>query len=187
MATASDPEGPYADSASQPAVCDNDYDAPPTIDDGYDGGSIDPYIFMDPASGNYYLLWKSDGNHLQGDTTTTLWSARLSQNLETVTTLGHQLMSNTEAWQSNIIEGPDMYDNQVTTGSGSNATTTTTTTSSTQAATRAPAPTASAGPRARVRLGRARTNPLPDPSSRPNRACPGRVDQTSTRCRPLKP
>ena len=33
-------------------------------------------------------------------------------------------MSNTEAWQSNIIEGPDMYDNQVTTGSGSNATTT---------------------------------------------------------------
>ncbi len=120
MATASTPFGPYQDTESQPAVCDNDFDAPPTVDDGYDGGSIDPDIFTDP-NGNSYLLWKTDGNHI-GETSTQILSAPLSQNLQSINLSGQAsvLLSAQESWQSGIVEGPDMYDNQ--TGSGSNTT-----------------------------------------------------------------
>jgi hypothetical protein len=126
MATATTPFGPYRDAESQPAVCDNDFDAPPNpVDDGYLGGSIDPDIFTDPATGSSYLLWKSDGNHV-GETTTKIWSAPLSQNLQKITLSGqaNMLLSAQESWQSGIVEGPDMYDNQVTTGSGSGSSTT---------------------------------------------------------------
>ena len=182
MATASDPLGPYADSESQPAVCDNDSDAPPTIDDGYDGGSIDPDIFTDPASGNDYLLWKSDGNHLAGDTTTTIWSAPLSQNLQRVTALGQPLLSNTEAWQSNIIEGPDMYDNQVTTGSGSGATTNDNYYLFYAGSDEGASTYGIGWATARVPPDPAQTNLPAGLSFRPNPACPAPVDLTSTRC-----
>ena len=156
MATASTPFGPYQDTESQPAVCDNDFDAPPTVDDGYDGGSIDPDIFTDP-DGNSYLLWKSDGNHI-GETSTQIWSAPLSQNLQSITLSGQAsvLLSAQESWQSGIVEGPDMYDNQYRAVA---PTPPTTTSSSMPAATKVRARTALAGPRAKVRRAPARTPP----------------------------
>jgi hypothetical protein len=121
MATAGSPFGPYVDSSSAPMVCDNDYDPPPTVDDGYDGGSIDPYIFTDPSTGDSYLLWKSDGNHV--GVSTMIWSAPLSQDLQSINGSPVLLLTDDESWQSNIIEGPDMYDNQVVTTSGGTTTT----------------------------------------------------------------
>ena len=102
LATASTPFGPYADHSSQPALCDNG-DQSPNL-----GGSIDPDIFTDPATGNSYLLWKSDGNHVGMGTA--IWSARLSTNLQNVQGNPNLLMSADQSWQSGIVEGPDMYD-----------------------------------------------------------------------------
>ncbi len=118
MATAATPFGPYQDAASQPAVCNNG------IELSNFGGSIDPDIFTDPNTQESYLIWKSDGNHLVPPDSTIIWSAPLSQNLKNVTGNPVMLMHDDESWQSGIVEGPDMYDNQVTQGSGGSATTT---------------------------------------------------------------
>ncbi|MBA3302689.1 MAG: family 43 glycosylhydrolase, partial [Acidimicrobiia bacterium] len=48
-ATSSSPLGPFVDDSSRPLVCDAD-----------PAGSIDPQPFLDPASGDAYLLWKSE-------------------------------------------------------------------------------------------------------------------------------
>jgi hypothetical protein len=120
MATSNLPTGPYTDTSSEPAVCDNGELA--TIDTADYGGSIDPDVFTDD-SGNSYLIWKSDGNHIGAPTI--LWSVPLSTNLTGFIGTPVQLMQGADAtWQSNILEGPDMVETQTTTGSGSTATTT---------------------------------------------------------------
>ena len=63
VATATAPTGPFTDSSSGPLVCQRSQ-----------GGSIDPYPFVDPK-GSLYLLWKSDNNRL-GDPTS-FWSRQL--------------------------------------------------------------------------------------------------------------
>jgi len=63
VATGTAPTGPFTDSSSGPLVCQRSQ-----------GGSIDPYPFVDPK-GSLYLLWKSDNNAL-GDETS-LWSRQL--------------------------------------------------------------------------------------------------------------
>jgi beta-xylosidase len=64
VATASTPTGPFRDRSSGPLVCQLSQ-----------GGSIDPYPFVDPA-GRLYLLWKSDDNAV--GQATSLWSRRLT-------------------------------------------------------------------------------------------------------------
>ncbi len=49
VATASTVTGPYVDTSSGPVVCQTS-----------SGGSIDPQPFIDPTSGEPYLLWKSN-------------------------------------------------------------------------------------------------------------------------------
>ena len=75
VATSYFPQGPYTDNQSQPVVCQNGIGySDPTVDSSFDyGGSIDPDIFTD-SSGNNWLIWKSDGNHLNPALTTVLWS-----------------------------------------------------------------------------------------------------------------
>ena len=63
-ATASSPQGPFADSDGQPFLCQASV-----------GGSIDPYLFED--AGNSYLIWKSDGAN---GTPQQLWSQPLETN-----------------------------------------------------------------------------------------------------------
>ena len=122
MATSLTPLGPYQDNQSAPVVCQNGVDVGDpvqTVDNGNYGGSIDPDIFTD-SSGNAWLIWKNDGNHI-GQEPTSIWSVPLTTDLtpvfDTPTLL---LTANTQNWESGIVEGPDMVETQ--TGSGPSAT-----------------------------------------------------------------
>ncbi len=110
LATSSSPMGPYGDSQSQPMVCQNNvgYSAP-TVDSAQNlGGSIDPDIFTDSSTGDIWLIWKSDGNHLNPPVPTILWSVRLDPTTYMPDSAPTKLMQNDQAWQSGIVEGPDM-------------------------------------------------------------------------------
>ena len=90
---------------------------------------------------------------------TVMWSVPLGPHFFPTSTTPTALMQDDEAWQSGIIEGPDMF--ETTTGTGTN--TTDVYTSSIRAATRALRPTPSAGPAALpVRLAPAPTSRRPD-------------------------
>ena len=120
-ATSTTPEGPYRDTTPYPVVCQDDAWGPPTVGGNY-GGSIDPDIFTD-LSGNSWLIWKSDGNHLRPPMSTIIWSVPLGANLTPSTTEPTELMQDDPSWQSGVVEGPDMYETQTVTGSGNNTTT----------------------------------------------------------------
>ncbi len=118
VATSSTPNGPYADPNAYPIVCEDGNGWPaPTIDqrgseDG--GGSIDPDVFT--SHGSSYLLWKNDGNH--SAMSTTIWSVPLHPDLLTPSmSTPTPLLTADAAWQANIIEGPTMYEHDVTVGS----------------------------------------------------------------------
>jgi hypothetical protein len=77
------------------------------------GGSIDPNPYVDPASGNLYLLWKSDDNSQRRPTN--IWGQQLSANgLSLATGTSPALLlteSSTPTWQYPAIEGPTMIRN----------------------------------------------------------------------------
>jgi GH43 family beta-xylosidase len=110
MAIASSPEGPYVDSSSAPAVCQDGTDNEGTSAPGNYGGSIDPDIFTD--NGVSTLIWKSDGNHIGSPTY--LWSQPLTSALTLSGSGPTQLMGDDEPWQGGIVEGPDMVDHDGT-------------------------------------------------------------------------
>jgi beta-xylosidase len=96
VATATTPTGPFRDSSTGPLVCQRSQ-----------GGSIDPYPFVD-RTGALYLLWKSDDNAI--GQTTALWGRQLRSDglnwaflSRTVRLLGEQPTS----WHV-PIEGPAM-------------------------------------------------------------------------------
>ena len=111
MATSLLPWGPYTDTESQPIVCQNGVAySNPTVDSGQDlGGSIDPDIFTD-SSGNNWLMWKSDGNHLSPAVSTILWSIPLNSSYAPTGNQPTELMQDDASWQSGIVEGPDMVE-----------------------------------------------------------------------------
>ena len=108
VATSVSPEGPYQDTSPYPIVCQDNSYGPPTVG-GSDGGSIDPDIFTD-RSGNSWLIWKSDGNHLSPPMSTIIWSVPLTSDLLQTTGSPTQLLVDDEPWQSGVIEGPDMFE-----------------------------------------------------------------------------
>jgi len=117
-APAGHPLGPYSDAYGGPAVCQDGSDAGITVDNGNYGGSIDPDVFTDSSSGNSWLIWKSDSNHI-GEGNTTIWSVPLASDLIPVSgDTPTPLLTAGPAWQSGIVEGPDMV--QTHTGTGSN-------------------------------------------------------------------
>jgi len=123
-APAIDPEGPYIDDSPGPAVCQNGTDLAQTVDNGNYGGSIDPDIFTDQSTGESWLIWKSDGNHI-GVEPTSIWSAPLTTDLmPEYSATPQSLLTANQTWQSGIVEGPDMYETKTVTGSGNTATTT---------------------------------------------------------------
>ncbi|HLM94688.1 MAG TPA: glycoside hydrolase family 43 protein [Acidimicrobiales bacterium] len=128
MATSLTPMGPYTDTSGSPAVCQDGSDfnnAGTLVDNGNYGGSIDPDVFMDPATGDASLIWKADSNHL-GAGATTIWSVPLTSDLVPVanTTPVPLLTASQTNWQSGIVEGPDMVATQTTTGTPPHTTTT---------------------------------------------------------------
>jgi Glycosyl hydrolases family 43 len=110
VATSGSATGPYTDANAAPVVCDNGVDpSSTTLDDENWGGSIDPDVFTDDA-GNSFLLWKDDGNHI--GVSTPIRSVPLTSNLLAPAGQPTTLLWDDEQWQSNIIEGPDMVENQ---------------------------------------------------------------------------
>ena len=116
-ATSQSAQGPYVDNSSQPIVCQDGGKVSPTVDNGNFGGSIDPDLFTD-ASGNAWLIWKSDGNHLTPPISSVIWSVPLgSADFLPTTTTPTSLLVNDQAWQNGIVEGPEMYWGDTTSGS----------------------------------------------------------------------
>ena len=118
-APAGDPLGPYSDTNGGPAVCQDGSDAGSTVDNGNYGGSIDPDVFTDPSSGNSWLIWKSDSNHI-GEGNTSIWSVPLTSDLVPMSnTTPANLLTASQTWQSGIVEGPDMIYEPASGGGGS--------------------------------------------------------------------
>ncbi len=120
VATSPGPLGPYRDTQPTPVVCQDGigYGAP-TVDGSF-GGSIDPDIFTDSNSGSSWLVWKSDGNHLNPPMSTIIWSVPLTSHFLPASSNPTELMADDQSWQSRIVEGPDMV--ETTSGSTSSYT-----------------------------------------------------------------
>ncbi len=113
VATSKTPLGPYADTSSTPAICQNGASLA-TIDNGNYGGSIDPDVFTDD-SGNSWLIWKSDGNHIGASTV--LWSVPLNDHVAPASKSPVALLDNDpSSWEADVIEGPFMYETQTPNG-----------------------------------------------------------------------
>jgi beta-xylosidase len=97
VATSSSPGGPFSDGSSGPLVCQSS-----------NGGSIDANPFVDPATGNLYLLWKSDDNSLGAGHNTHIWGEQLTASGMTFAsgTSPSLLLTQSAAWQAPAIEGP---------------------------------------------------------------------------------
>ena len=108
LATSANPLGPYVDGNPYPIVC-QDTNTPPNTVGGDGGGSIDPDIFTD-LSGNSWLIWKSDGNHLTPPMSALIWSVPLGPHLTPSTTSPTELLYDDASWQSGVVEGPDMVE-----------------------------------------------------------------------------
>ena len=93
VAIATTPQGPYTDNSTAPLVC-------------RDGGSIDPSPFLDSTTGKLYLLWKGEPTVAVGSST--LWSQQLSTDGRTLLGSRRWLLTATQSWQHNLIEGPSM-------------------------------------------------------------------------------
>ena len=108
----SSPLGPYQP-ASRPVVCQDGsgWGSPTIMGSAAYGGSIDPDVFRDNA-GNWWLLWKNDGNRVGQPTS--IWSVPLQEqfgSLQPATSAPNQLLTNTQSsWEGSIIEGPEMYE-----------------------------------------------------------------------------
>ena len=103
------PLGPYTPSFT-PMVCQDGFGwgSPTVMGSPSLGGSIDPDLFQD-SSGNWWLLWKNDGNHV--GTQTTIWSVELQSDLLPATNATNQLLTNDQSsWEGSVIEGPNMYE-----------------------------------------------------------------------------
>jgi beta-xylosidase len=95
VAAASDPRGPFVDSAPDALVCQREL-----------GGSIDAHAFKD-ADGQLYLYYKNDGNAVRKPTE--LWAHRLSA--DGTALVGEPVslnLRNDQPWEGNAIEAPTM-------------------------------------------------------------------------------
>ena len=95
-AESTSPTGPFVDTSNAPFLCQ------PSL-----GGSIDPSVFTD-ASGQHYLLWKSDGNSI--GLPSHIWSAPIDANLDALTSNPVEVLTNDQAWQEGVVENPDMVE-----------------------------------------------------------------------------
>jgi beta-xylosidase len=94
------PAGPFTDHATSPFVCQPEL-----------GGSIDPNPVLD-SDGKLYLYWKNDGNCCQQKVQ--LWAGRLSRDATAVDGAPTPLLTNTKAWQGDLIEAPEVLEHGAT-------------------------------------------------------------------------
>jgi Glycosyl hydrolases family 43 len=93
-AVSATPTGPFLDFSTAPFLCQ------PSL-----GGSIDPSVFTD-ASGQHYLLWKSDGNSV--GLPSHIWSAPIDPDLDALTGTPVAVLTDDQAWQDGAVENPAM-------------------------------------------------------------------------------
>jgi beta-xylosidase len=86
--TAAKATGPYADHG--PLICQ-------------EAGSIDAMAVTD-EKGERYLVWKEDGN--SRNQPTPIWAQKLSSEGTKLVGEKQELIRNTAAWESNLVEGP---------------------------------------------------------------------------------
>src|SRR5437868_7069599 len=86
--TAANPRGPYTDHG--PLICQ-------------EAGSIDPMAVTD-EKGERYLVWKEDGN--SRNQPTPIWAQKLSSEGTKLAGERKELIRNTAAWESSLVEGP---------------------------------------------------------------------------------
>ncbi|MFL6274381.1 MAG: family 43 glycosylhydrolase [Blastocatellia bacterium] len=86
--TATNPRGPYTDHG--PLICQ-------------EAGSIDAMAITD-ENGARFLVWKEDGN--SRNQPTPIWAQRLSGDGTRLVGERKELIRNTAAWESNLVEGP---------------------------------------------------------------------------------
>jgi beta-xylosidase len=100
VATSSAPGIPFTDVSTGPLVCQTS-----------DGGSIDPNPYLDPRSGQLYLLWKSDDNSI--GQVTHIWGQQLSPDGLTFApgTSPSLLLTEAAGWQAPTVEGPTVIHN----------------------------------------------------------------------------
>jgi beta-xylosidase len=94
FAIASQPEGPFKDGSAAPFLCQPDL-----------GGSIDADHFVD-SDGTQYLVWKNDGNCC--GILTQLWAQPLGADGRSLTGQAKSLNQKDDAWEGNLIEGPNL-------------------------------------------------------------------------------
>lgn len=95
LAFSENPAGPYRSTSEKPLICQEE-----------EGGSIDPATFRD-LDGNLYLLWKNDGN--SRNLPTWIYIQALSGDGLSLVGEPRRLISNTLAWEGNLIEAPTLY------------------------------------------------------------------------------
>jgi beta-xylosidase len=88
VATATRPQGPYADHG--PVICQ-------------EAGSIDAFPATD-ENGRRYLLWKEDGNSVRKPTP--IWAQPLSIDGAKLVGERRELILNTASWEGQVVEGP---------------------------------------------------------------------------------
>ncbi len=102
-ATSARPDGPYLDESSRPFLCQLSL-----------CGSIDPSPFVD-ASGQPWLLWKSDENSDRCSAPARIWSQALSEDGLEVEGAPTALLTTDRSWEHPLIEGPSMIRNGAST------------------------------------------------------------------------
>lgn len=93
-ATANAPGGPFTDDSTGPMICPLEQ-----------GGAIDPSVFVD-ADDTPWLIWKADGNCC--GLPTTIYSQRLAADGLSTAGPPHELLTDDQAWQAGVVEGPSM-------------------------------------------------------------------------------
>ena len=97
VATALAPAGPFVDATTEPLVCDAD-----------PGGSIDPFPYVDPATGRAYLAWKAEGH--PGRAPQRLLARELQPGglAFAAGSRVRELLRPGRAWEADVVENPGM-------------------------------------------------------------------------------
>ena len=92
-ATSGSPSGPFVDDSSSAFICPDSQ-----------GGAIDPSVFV--HDGTPYLLWKADGDCC--NLPTIIYSQKLSSDGTSVDGSPTELITATQKWEKDLVEGPSM-------------------------------------------------------------------------------
>ncbi|MSV48603.1 MAG: family 43 glycosylhydrolase [Actinobacteria bacterium] len=93
-ATSTDPAGPFVDNSTEAFICPLS-----------EGGAIDASIFVD-TDDVLYLIWKSDGNCC--NLPTVIYSQPLTSDGLSVAGPPVELITASQPWEDNLVEGPSM-------------------------------------------------------------------------------